>query len=283
MRDIVQFSYRPRKINDNVIKFCFIGEKFNFDKLDKNCMINDNAYKNLRKNIMVEQFTPNKECFQQFLFMAGYNIVADEVEISKRELKTINLIKSSENYYDYDSIEDIDDSVLRDAENEFYSNDCSFETKLMLRKYHYDKRFKSDVKKEDRAEIWNGNHIKLVDDVKKLLTGSNKLMDCLKNEYKWELHFPETINDFKFNKEMMKQIFDSGFCSRTLNEDSKHHLILKSYMNCFFDEQVITSKTDKSHHVKFNINEKFKKIYILIKDSVYIPTDVCKENVDFTD
>jgi hypothetical protein len=72
---------------------------------------------------MVEQSTPNKECFQQFLFMAGYNIVADEVEISKRELETINLIKSSENYYDYDSIEDIDDSVLRDAENEFYSND----------------------------------------------------------------------------------------------------------------------------------------------------------------
>ena len=104
-------------------------------------------------------------------------------------------------------------------------------------------------------------------------------MDCLKNEYKWELHFPETINDFKFNKEMMKQIFDSGFCSRTLNEDSKHHLILKSYMNCFFDEQVITSKTDKSHHVKFNINKKFKKIYILIKDSVYIPTDVCNEPI----
>ena len=283
MRDIVQFSYRPRKINDNVIKFCFIGEKFNFDKLDKNCMINDNAYKNLRKNIMVEQSTPNKECFQQFLFMAGYNIVADEVEISKRELETINLIKSSENYYDYDSIEDIDDSVLRDAENELYSNDCSFETKLMLRKYHYDKRFKSDVKKEDRAEIWNGNHIKLVDDVKKLLTGSNKLMDCLKNEYKWELHFPETINDFKFNKEMMKQIFDSGFCSRTINEDSKHHLILKSYMNCFFDEQVIRSKSGTDNKKSYVVNDDFKKIYILIKDSVYIPTVVCNEHIAFCD
>ena len=283
MRDIVQFSYRPRKINDNLIKFCFIGEKFNFDKLDKNCMINETAYKNLRKNIMIEQSTPNKECFQQFLFMAGYNIIPDEVEISKRELDTINLIKSSENYYDYDSIEDIDDSVLRDAENEFYSNDCSFETKLMLRKYHYDKRFKSDVSKEDKAEIWNGNHIKLVDDVKKLLTGSDKLMDCLKNEYKWELHFPETINDFKFNKDMMKQIFDSGFCSRTLNENSKHHLILKSFMNCYFDEQVIKSKTDKNKHVQFTINDKFKKIYILIKDNVYIPCDVCTEPVDFKD
>ena len=26
MRDIVQFSYRPRKITDAIIKLCFIGE-----------------------------------------------------------------------------------------------------------------------------------------------------------------------------------------------------------------------------------------------------------------
>ena len=153
----------------------------------------------------------------------------------------------------------------------------------MLRKYHYDKRFKSDATNETKAEIWNGNYIKLVDDVKKLLTGSDKLMDCLKNEYKWELHFPENINDFKFDKDMLKQIFESGFCSRKLNEDSKHRLILKSYMNCYFDEQVITSKVDKSRNVKFNINEKFKKIYIMIKDSVYLPVDVCNETVEFTD
>jgi hypothetical protein len=283
MRDIVQFSYRPRKITDNVIKFCYIGQKFNWDKLDKNCVIKSKEYKNLRDNIMVEQSTPNKECFNQFLFMAGYNITPDEVEISKRELETLTIIRSSENYYDYDSIEEIHPDVLRDAENEFYSNNCSFETKLMLRKYHYDKRFKSDATNETKAEIWNGNYIKLVDDVKKLLTGSDKLMDCLKNEYKWELHFPENINDFKFDKDMLKQIFESGFCSRKLNEDSKHRLILKSYMNCYFDEQVITSKVDKSRNVKFNINEKFKKIYIMIKDSVYLPVDVYNETVEFTD
>ena len=54
-------------------------------------------------------------------------------------------------------------------------------------------------------------------------------------------------------------------------------------MNCYFDEQVITSKVDKSRNVKFNINEKFKKIYIMIKDSVYLPVDVCNETVEFTD
>ena len=45
--------------------------------------------------------------------MAAYNIIPDKVQMSKRELSTINLIKSSENYYDYDSIELIDESVIK--------------------------------------------------------------------------------------------------------------------------------------------------------------------------
>jgi hypothetical protein len=72
--------------------------------------------------------------------MAGYNIIPDEVEISTREISTINLIKISENYYYYDSIETIDESVIKDAESEFCSNTCSFSTKRMLSKYHYDKK-----------------------------------------------------------------------------------------------------------------------------------------------
>ena len=68
----------------------------------------------------------------------------------------------------------------------------------MLRKYHFDKHFKGESDSSVRAEIWNGNYIKLVDDVKYLLTGSDKLMEKLKDDYKWELHFPEQIQDFKF-------------------------------------------------------------------------------------
>ena len=91
--------------------------------------------------------------------------------------------------------------------------------------------------------------------MKKLLTGNDTLMDCLKNKFKRELHFPEMIDGFKFSKNMMKQIFTSGFCSKSWS------VILKSYMNCYFDEKVIQSKVDKSRNVKFNINEDFKEIY----------------------
>ena len=108
-------------------------------------------------------------------------------------------------------------------------------------------------------------------------------MDCLKNEYKWELHFPEKIDDFKFSKDMMKQIFDSGFCSKSLSEDSRHHLIIKSYMNCFFDEKVIMSKVGTDNKRSYLVNEDFKEIYITIKDSIYIPNSVCNDPIEFID
>jgi len=75
---------------DNIIKLCFIGEKSNFDKLDKGCTVDTTSYKNLRKNVMIEYSTPNVECFQQFLYMAGYNIIPDEVEAIRRAKKRMN-------------------------------------------------------------------------------------------------------------------------------------------------------------------------------------------------
>ena len=59
--------------------------------------------------------------------------------------------------------------------------------------------------------------------------------------------------------------------------------VLPDKLTDSFGEQVIKSKTDKNKHVQFTINDKFKKIYILIKDSVYIPGDVCNEPVEFKD
>ena len=50
-------------------------------------------------------------------------------------------------------------------------------------------------------------------------------MDKLKNDYKWELHFLETIKYFTFDKETLRAIFDSGFRSRKLDKKSKYHLI----------------------------------------------------------
>ena len=61
--------------------------------------------------------------------------------------------------------------------------------------------FKEDADEEVIREAWDKNNIKLVDDIKYLLCGANKLMDKLKNDYKWELHFPETIKDFTVDKE----------------------------------------------------------------------------------
>jgi hypothetical protein len=283
MRDIVQFSYRPRNLNDDFIKFCFIGEHFNKnnsqDKLDKHHRVTDYAYKHLRNSVLIEQTSPVQETFFQFLIMAGYTISPDVVEIEKRELQTIKLLQNSETYYDYNSIKKIDESSLAGYETEFYSNNCSFETKLMLRKYHFANKFKEDADEEVISEAWDKNYIKLVDDIKYLLCGVDTLMDKLKNDYKWELHFPEVIKDFTFDKETLRAIFDSGFCSRKLDDKSKHHLILKSYINHYFNSDVI--KSDSNKHTNYVVNDKFKKIYILIKNNVCVPPRDEDDDIQF--
>jgi len=156
-------------------------------------------------------------------------------------------------------------------------------TKLMLRRYHFDRRFKDDVSDEVKSEIWNNNHIKLVDDVKNLLLGNDKLMDKLKDDFKWELHFPEKLDNFKFENSMVKTIFNSGFLSRTLNEESSHKLILKSYINHYFNSDVIKSSHDKNKHTKYVINDKFKRIYIIIQDSLHINNSYENGDITFLD
>ena len=289
MRDIVQFSYRTRNLNDNLIKYSFMASFKKADdeeKLDKHNEVSLNEYKELREMVFIENTSPKNETFNHFMIMAGYHILPDEKEIEKRELDELEIIKSSETYYEYDNIEEIDDFVLRDYETEFYSNNCSMKVKLMLRKYHFDKHFKEDVSTSVKSEIWNHNHIKLVDDVKNLLLGNDKLMDKLKDDYKWELHFPNTIEDFKFEGDMVKTIFNSGFLSRKLNEDSSHKLILKSYMNHYFNSEVIKGIRDKNKHTKFVINDDFKRIYIIIKESLYLNQSYSYDldsKVDFLD
>jgi len=111
-------------------------------------------------------------------------------------------------------------------------------------------------------------------------------MDKLKNDYKWELHFPELINGFKFNQDMLKSIFDAGLCSNKLNENSSHDIILKSYMNHYFNSEVFTNKNKADHHkstTTYILNDKFKRIYVLIKNSIYISPMVNDVNIDSID
>ena len=99
MRDIVQFSYRPRNLNDNLIKYSFLGgyrKKDADEKLDKKSEVKSQEYKDLREMTFLENTSPKVETFNQFLCMAGYHILPDEKEIEKRELDELEIIKSSE-------------------------------------------------------------------------------------------------------------------------------------------------------------------------------------------
>lgn len=274
-RDIIQFSYRARTLNDNKLYYCHLQRMKTKDKID-DTDIKTKEYINLRKNICIEDFLDNKQSFTIFLYLAGYTIKKEE-GIDKLITNNINYICESEDKYLFESIEDIDPFILKDVENEFYSPNCKFDTKLILMKHHFKKKFKQDTKQEILKTIWDSKYVKYVNKTVDLLYGNNKLMDLLKNEYNWTLYFPDNcdhIKDINFTKEIIESVMNSGLCSKFLNVDtSKHHLILKSYINSYFDYDVIKSiKKGKKNEVSYAISEEFKNIFIMIKDNVMIKT-----------
>ena len=82
---------------------------------------------------------------------------------------------------------------------------------------------------------------------------------------------------------MMEQIFKSGFCSKTLNEESSHKIIIKSYINNYFNSEVIKGERSKGGQMEFLVNDEFKRIYILIKESVYIRNNKDVNVIDFNE
>ena len=100
--------------------------------------------------------------------------------------------------------------------------------------------------------------------------GNENVLNKLKDEYKRELYMPNEINDgFKLTSEILELIFDNGFCSRNLTKDSKNHnIIIKSFLNHYYNHEVIKSFTNKKHNTEFHINEEFKKIYIMIQNNI---------------
>ena len=78
--------------------------------------VNTLEYIKLRMMSYFENSAPKIQTFNHFMIMAGYSMLPDQKEIEKRELDELEIIKSSETYYEYDNMEQIDDFVLRDYE-----------------------------------------------------------------------------------------------------------------------------------------------------------------------
>lgn len=255
-RDLIQFTYRARTLKTNTLKYCFIDHFNNTQGAPvQSTEYYNNIFKSLNNNIIKETEADLKGSFKFFLNMAGYEILNETIY---EELEPLEIIE--EDFYNYDNIEDYHIIAIKDIEKEIYKQKASTLDKLTVKKYYFNKQFKEGTDPEVLRNLWNNNKFNLIINIKNILINDN-IIYKLKNKYKWSLFYPDNIDKkFNFTAEELKEIFNN-YKFKSLTENSKHHLILKSLLNTVYGCQVVKTKKDKSKHTKIYIDEDFKNYY----------------------
>ena len=172
-RDIIQVSYRPRTLKDDLIKICLLSTynpNLNF-KSDteylKNIMARAMAdfdecliYKNLVINYLNEAYAPYEKKLLSFIKNAGYTIIDGDTIINPiliknlsefldgREVKhlyhNIKLIKDTEEATEHMQIEDI--------KKKLYNNEATEREQVEYKKWQFNNFFK----KKDEIELGGG-------------------------------------------------------------------------------------------------------------------------------
>ena len=262
-RDIIQFSYRARSLKSNTIKYCFLDHFNNMEcvKIEKVNEYND-IFKQLNNDIIIEKMANLKETFKFFLCKAGYNIINENIGL---ELQPIDFIEND--FYNYDKISDQDSVEIKDSERQIYLQEATIQTKLMVKKFYYNRLFTLDTDPKILSNLWNNNKFNLIQKIKSVLYEDN-IIKLLKNNYNWSCYYPDNIdNKFKFNSTDLENIFEN-YKFKSLTIKSKDHLILKSYINNIFGCQVVKSKSDKSKNYKFFVDDEFKDYYIKVVENI---------------
>jgi hypothetical protein len=277
-RDVIQFSYRARELKSQTVKYCYL-EKFN--SFEGGEVVNvshyDDVYQKLFIDVMKERSAPLTGSFEFFLQKAGYSITNETIE----EKLTSEIEFPDNDFYGFGSIADYEKEAIEDMENAIYCGKASTLDKLTVKKHYFRKKFKEGTPEEVMAELWDGNKFNFIENVRKVLY-TDSILSKLKNNYGWSLYFPDQIDkDFKFSKEDLEMVF-SNFNFASLTEKSKHHLILKSYINTVYGIRVIESKCDKSKkNYTYAINDKARNAFIMVKE--HIKPIYQKEEIDFID
>lgn len=277
-RDIIQFSYRSRELKDKKIIFSYIDKFNNFDSWEIETVNNNNEiFQKLGNNVFIEKCAPLCDTFEFFLNKAQYKI--DNKTLFN---KLNDSIKFPDNdYYDFENIDDYDKIVVEELERGLYTNNLNTLDKLAIKKYYFRKMFKKGTTDEELAHLWNNNKFNFINKVKNILINTNHLLHKLQKNYKWSLFIPDDIDKkFKFTKEDLQLIFDKHKF-KDLNKKSKHHLIMRTYINSVLGCQLIKSKKDDNKHIKFYVCEKEKEIVFLVNKILKIPIQM--NDVNFTD
>lgn len=269
-RDIVQFSFRPRSLKSNLINFCFL-DTYNpvNDVLIYNVENENDIYQRLFKNVLIEKRSPVEDTLNFFLAKANYTILDKFTKVlTDDKLKFENL-----DYYSYDNLKEINSSVeVEDLIRKMCAMEATLTDKLNLKRFYYDMNFKEGTPIDVMGDIWNNKKLDFMDKCLNVLY-KNEVMTKLKNNYGWQLLFPEEIkNNFTFEKQDLEAIFNQVDFRCLTQEKSRHNVILSHYINTVYGVHMLNKKKNSL----YKINNTLKEFYINIvehhNDEIYKPS-----------
>lgn len=280
-RDMIQFSYRLRFLQSNIIKVCFLSSPYS-NTYENDCNImKDPVYTALYKNIIIEYQSPNRDTFKLFCNKAKYIPVIDEQKISESLIKSIttllNEYKISVKYLD------IPESSIGDAEH--IKEKCilfvaTMMDKYQLAKYYFQKQFKPDIEPEILEEIWDEKYLFFFNKLRNVFIDPNNIFNKIAIYNKFPIFFPTNMDKVKLTPDIIDLIFQQ-FSFKYINKESSHKKILKEIYNLYFGKKLITTNKDTNNNVTYIIDENIDEYYqlatnflILEKESNYTYTDV---------
>jgi hypothetical protein len=95
--------------------------------------------------LLIEKQAPLQSSFTYFCKLAGYTFSADKVIVNAELDKYFKKVFDESHLdYSYDTIKTITDDEYLDFENRIFRREASLEDKVIVRKYWYQRKFKSN-------------------------------------------------------------------------------------------------------------------------------------------
>ena len=268
-RDLLQVSYRCRKLKENLIKVTFIdtiNTNRDFKKYEvsiNNCEI----YKGLVSKLLIEKHAPLQESLYFLFGKAKYKIV-DSNEVFDKNLKAHfkKLFDDLNITYNYTSIENIHPNDVENYQLSIMSQEATQLMQIQMKKYYYDNLFNlSDTEEIINKSIgWDKNYESFFESIKciNLDNPFSKVFNNIKELNKWKtiIPFDEDLTDIKMDKKIKEELYKL-FYFKDLSETSSSIQLLKSSLNTFFGKYVISCKMDKNEHVTYFIKDRIKQMY----------------------
>lgn len=248
VRDVIQTSMRIRNTKENIIELYF------FDKMDKIIYkypqyyhsiddVNNDIYKNLIDNILLEKQSNFMDSFYKFCELANYNPENIKKHQYFKTEKFINDLYQSKMLMPYNKINKLTSKEVENIEiNNVWLNNASQYQKFAINRYYFDIKFEV-LNDDDRQYIWDNkliNYFSNINDplIKMILedNGAKNINDI-------------NYNDVKASDETNKYIEDN-YKIAIKSQNQKIVKILNNMLGC----QIIQNEY-KNKRSRYTISE----------------------------